>query len=104
MCDAANSRVHVFDNGTMPSRQVASVKLREQPSWVTFSLDGRYAYPSTGDVVDTRTRQIAFTLTDEKGREVHSEKVVEIVFEDGTPVLNGDQYGLGRKGQPVTNR
>jgi hypothetical protein len=64
---------------------------------VTFSLDGKYAYPSTGDVIDVKTKKIVLGLTDEKNREVHSEKMVEIHFKDGAPVRNGDQFGLGRK-------
>jgi DNA-binding beta-propeller fold protein YncE len=98
VCDAANSHVHVFDATVMPPKQVASIKLREQPGWVTFSLDGRYAYPSTGDVIDTKTKKVLLGLSDEKGREVHSEKVVEIHFRNGVPVRNGDQFGLGRGG------
>ena len=101
VCDAFNERVHVFDATVMPPKQIASVKLREQPGWVTFSLDGRYAYPSTGDVIDTKTKNILVRLTDEKGREVHSEKVIEIVLSDGVPVRVGDQFGLGRKGHPA---
>ena len=27
--------------------------LRDEPGWITFSIDGQYAYPSTGDVIDT---------------------------------------------------
>jgi DNA-binding beta-propeller fold protein YncE len=96
LCDAANSRVHIFDATVMPPKQVASVELREQPGWVTFSLDGRYAYPSTGEVVDVKTRKILCGLTDETGRQVHSEKMVEIVFANGVPVRNGDQFGVGR--------
>jgi hypothetical protein len=80
----------------MPPRQVASIALRDQPGWITFSLDGRYAYPSTGEVIDTKSRKIVVALRDEKGREVHSEKVVEIVFQSGVPVRAGDQFGLGR--------
>jgi len=99
VCDAANSRLHVFDITSLPPRQTASIKLREQPGWVTFSRDGRFAYPSTGDVVDTKTRQVLLGLTDEEGRAVHSEKVVEIVLVGGIPVEVGDQFGLGRKGQ-----
>jgi hypothetical protein len=100
LCDAANERVHVFDLSSLPPRQITSIKLREQPGWITFSRDGRFAYPSTGDVVDTKTKQVLLGLTDEEGREVHSEKVVEIIFADGVPVWVGDQFGLGRKGQP----
>lgn len=98
VCDAHNSRLHIFDATVMPPRQVASIKLREQPGWVTFSVDGKYAYPSTGEVIDPKTRKIIARLTDEKGREVHSEKVVEILFEGGAAVVVGDQFGLGRKG------
>jgi DNA-binding beta-propeller fold protein YncE len=96
IADAHNSRVHVFDATQSPPKQVASLPVREQPGWVTFSLDGRYAYPSTGEVIDVKTKTVVTALKDEKGREVHSEKMVEIVFQDGTPVRTGDQFGLGR--------
>jgi hypothetical protein len=96
LCDAFNSRLHVFDATVTPPKQIADIGLREQPGWVTFSLDGAYAYPSTGEVIDTKTKKIVTALKDEKGREVHSEKMVEIVFKDGAPVRNGDQFGLGR--------
>ena len=95
--DAFNERVHIFDATAMPPKYTASVKLREQPGWVTFSLDGKYAYPSTGEVIDTATKKIVATLADEKGGPVHSEKMVEIHFKDGVPVAVGDQFGLGRK-------
>jgi DNA-binding beta-propeller fold protein YncE len=94
--DGPNSHVHVFDATVMPPKQTSSIKLREQPGWVTFSLDGRYAYPSTGEVVDTKTKKILVALQDEKGREVHSEKLIEIVFQGDTVVRTGDQFGLGR--------
>jgi len=95
--DACNERVHVFDNTAMPPKYASSIKLREQPGWVTFSLDGKFAYPSTGEVIDTSMKKIVTALADEKGGPVHSEKMVEIHFKDGTPVAAGDQFGLGRK-------
>jgi DNA-binding beta-propeller fold protein YncE len=97
LSDGHNERVHVFDATVMPPRQVASIKLRDQPGWITFSLDGRYAYPSTGEVIDTRTRKILVPLTDEAKRVVQSEKVVEVVMTDGRPTRTGDQFGVGRK-------
>jgi hypothetical protein len=97
LSDGHNERVHIFDATVMPPRQVASIKLRDQPGWITFSLDGRYAYPSTGEVVDTRTRKIVVALTDEAKRVVQSEKVVEVVMTDGRPTRTGDQFGVGRK-------
>jgi DNA-binding beta-propeller fold protein YncE len=95
--DGPNAKMHVFDATAMPPRQVATITLRDQPGWVTFSLDGAYAYPSTGEVIDTATRRVVATLKDETGREVQSEKVVEIGMADGKPVRAGDQFGIGRR-------
>jgi len=97
LADGANETVHIFDATVMPPRQMASIKLRDQPGWVTFGIDGQYAYPSTGEVIDTRTRKIVATLADETGRAVQSEKLLEIVFSGGRPVRAGDQFGLGAR-------
>jgi DNA-binding beta-propeller fold protein YncE len=97
LADAANSRVHIFDAASMPPQQLASIPLRDQPGWVTFSVDGRYAYPSTGDIIDTKTRQIVGGLTDERGRAVQSEKVVDAVYSAGRLIRAGDQFGVGRQ-------
>ena len=43
--DAANRRVHIFDNTVMPPVQRASIELRDEPGWVTFAIDGQYSYP-----------------------------------------------------------
>ncbi|MGP0062275.1 MAG: YncE family protein [Isosphaeraceae bacterium] len=94
--DGANSRMHIFDATVMPPNQVGSIELRDQPGWITFSIDGRLAYPSTGDVIDTRTRKIVAVLKDEMGRDVQSEKMVEVDFQGDEPIRAGDQFGLGR--------
>jgi DNA-binding beta-propeller fold protein YncE len=96
LADAFNSRMHIFDATVMPPKQVASIAVREQPGWITFSIDGQYAYPSTGDVIETRSRKIVTSLKDELGREVHSEKMVEIDFQGEAPARAGDQFGVGR--------
>jgi len=95
--DAANQRVHVFDNTVMPPKQGVSIALREQPGWVTFTLDGKQALLSTGELIDVKTKKIVAALSDETGAGVHSEKVVELVWKNGKPVRNGDQFGVGRK-------
>jgi hypothetical protein len=99
LADGANSRLHIFDNTVTPPKQVASVPLRDQPGWITFSRDGRHAYPSTGEIVDIATRRVVATLTDETGRAVQSEKVVEVGFAGNHPVSTGDQFGIGRQGR-----
>jgi hypothetical protein len=97
LADGSNSRVHIFDATAMPPRQVASLAVRDQPGWITFSIDGRHGYPSTGEVVDTRTRRILTILRDEDGGTVQSEKMVEVVFTGSKPVRTGDQFGIGRQ-------
>jgi DNA-binding beta-propeller fold protein YncE len=97
LADGANNALHIFDARRMPPRQMATVKVRDQPGWITFSLDGRYAFPSTGEVIDTKTRKIVAALTDEAGRAVQSEKVVEVVFSGNKAVRAGDQFGIGRR-------
>jgi DNA-binding beta-propeller fold protein YncE len=93
--DGHNECVHIFDATVDPPRQKDSVKLRGEPGWVTFTLDGRYAYPSTGDVIETTTRRNVCGLTDEQGRAVWSEKMLEVEFRDGRPARAGSQFGLG---------
>ncbi|MGC1273172.1 MAG: hypothetical protein WBC44_05655 [Planctomycetaceae bacterium] len=96
VCDATNRRLHVFDATVMPPQQVASIELRDEPGWVTFSLDGKYAWPSTGDVIDVASRRIVARLTDETGVAVQSEKMIPITYLYDDPVMEGDQFGLGR--------
>jgi hypothetical protein len=94
--DATNQRVHVFDARVMPPKQLQSIALRDEPGWVTFSIDGRYAWPSTGEVIDVKTKRIVTALKDEKGGPVQSEKLVEIDFRGKVPVRAGDQFGIGQ--------
>src|SRR5262249_49337456 len=97
LCDGANSRLHIFDATAMPPMQMTSIQVRDQPGWITFSIDGRFAFSSTGEIFDTRTKKIVAALKDETGREVHSEKLLEIVFNNDKPVQAGNQFGVGAK-------
>ena len=80
----------------MPPTQMTSIKVREEPGWITFTIDGQFAYPSTGDVIDAESKKIMTTLTDETGAAVMSEKMVEVQFGNGKIVRTGDQFGVGR--------
>ena len=96
--DGANSHLHVFDATLMPPKQVASIKLRDQPGWVTFGIDGTYAYASTGEVIDVGSRKVIAQLRDEAGREVQSEKLLEIATFGNQPMRVSDQFGVGHVG------
>lgn len=97
VADGANGYLHVFDATVMPPKQMTSIKVREMPGWISFSIDGKYAYSATGEIIDAHTKKIVATLQDEAGRQVQSEKLVELVFENGKPVRAGNQFGVGMK-------
>jgi DNA-binding beta-propeller fold protein YncE len=97
IADNANNYLRVFDATAMPPKMKTSVKVRDEPGWITFGIDGRLAYPSTGDVIDVKTKQIIATLQDEHGDNAESEKMLEIDFGNGKPSLAGDQFGKGKK-------
>jgi DNA-binding beta-propeller fold protein YncE len=95
LCDGYNMRLHVF-SAVPPYQQLTTIPLQDMPGWITFSIDGRYAYPSSGEVIDVRTRRVLLTLKDEFFNSVGSEKMVEVDFKNGRVVKAGDQFGIGR--------
>lgn len=97
IADGANSHLHVFDMTGAAPRQKTSIKVRDQPGWITFSIDGTRAYPSTGEVIDVATKKTLATLEDEKNGHVQSEKLLEVLFRNGKPVQTGDQFAIGMK-------
>ena len=68
--------------GAKPTK-VATISLTTNPYWITFSLDGRYAYPATGDVIDTTTRKKVFTIVN------RASKQVQVDLQAGDPVRVG---------------
>ena len=88
MVDGVYGYVYVYDVTSMPPKHIADVALFQNPSeqphsgWISFSLDGKYAYPDGGAVIDTASKKVVFRIPT-------SEKLVEIDFRDGTPVKAG---------------
>jgi len=99
--DGHNMRIHIFE-GKPPYQQLTTIPLSDMPGWITFSVDGKYAYPSSGEVIDPVKREILYLLKDDHYNTVSSEKMVEIFMKDGKVVKAGDQFGLGRAGQVGT--
>jgi DNA-binding beta-propeller fold protein YncE len=97
VADGVDNRIHVFDSTTYPPVASTSVEVRAQPRWITFGIDGRYAYPSSGDVIERASRKVVATLEDERGAFVHSERMIEIHFAGRDPVQAGDQSATGGK-------
>ena len=79
VADGVGNRLHVFDATVYPPAAMTVVDLSAQPRWMTFGLDGRYAYVSTGDIVDVAMKKIVGALEDDAGAKVRSEQVVEVI-------------------------
>jgi DNA-binding beta-propeller fold protein YncE len=86
--DGVYGYVYAYDVTVMPPRHVASIpmfddpKARPHPGWVSFSLDGKYAYPDSGGAIDTETKKVVARIPT-------SEKLIEIDFRGGKPVKAG---------------
>lgn len=93
--DGVDNRIHVFDSTTYPPVAATTVEVRAQPRWITFGIDGRYVYPSSGDVIERVSRKVVATLEDERGLFVHSERMIEIQFTGRDPLRTGDQTATG---------
>jgi hypothetical protein len=71
-----------------PPKHIAAIPIfadpsgRPHPGWITFSLDGRFAYPDGGVVIDTETKKVIARIPT-------TEKLMEIDFEGGKPVAAG---------------
>jgi DNA-binding beta-propeller fold protein YncE len=104
LADCANDAIHVFDSTIMPPKQLTTIKARDCVGWVSFSMDGKIAYSSTGEIIDVATKKVIASLRDENGHDVQSEKVLDLVIEDGKGVRAGIQFGVGkqRKNLPST--
>jgi hypothetical protein len=104
LVDGLNDLVHVFDNTLMPPVEVSNFKTHGGAYWITPSVDGKLAYLSSGDVVDVKTKEIVAQLKDEYGRVMHSEKLLDMVFQDGKLVQVSNQFANGfgpYQGAPV---
>ena len=103
--DQEGKKLFVFDATQTPPKETGHVDLSQGGhGWVTFSLDGRYAWCHTPDVIDAHTRKIVATLKDENGKPVCGSKFIEVHFRNGKVVNMGDQFGLGRVAVTAASR
>ena len=77
--------------------KASEFSLRDEPFWLTWSANGKWVYSSTGDIIDATAKTVVGQLKDETGREVQSEKAVEVLFNpDGHIAKTVDQFGVGQ--------
>ena len=94
LADGHNMLVHVFSAVT-PYQQLTTIPVKDMPGWLTISIDGKYIYPSSGEVIEIKTRKIITNLQDEFHNNAASEKMLEIDFAGNKAVKAGNQFGIG---------
>ena len=97
LADCANSAIHVFDATVDAAEAGASLPMRDCVGWVSFSMDGKVAYSSTGEMIDVATRKVIATLTDEQGAPCRARRCSTSSIADGKVVRAGNQFGVGAK-------
>jgi DNA-binding beta-propeller fold protein YncE len=103
LSDQAGKRLLVYDNTVVPPVKKQDIKLvRDGHGWVLFSMDGRYAWCHTEEVIDTKTKQVVAILRDEKGRLLAGSKYFEVHLQGKKVVAVGSQFPIGRVTQPAT--
>jgi DNA-binding beta-propeller fold protein YncE len=86
--DGVYGYVYVFDVTSLPPKQTAAVPIfkdpkdRPHPGWLTFGINGQYAYPDGGAVIDAQSKQVVARIPT-------SEKMIEIDFDSSKPVAAG---------------
>lgn len=101
VADGFNNLLHIFDVTTPEPVKKTTLKVGECPGWITFSLDGKTAWASPGEVIDIASKRTITTLKDEKGGPVMSEKVLEMVFTGDDVTAVGDQFARGARPTPL---
>lgn len=80
--DGIFDKIHIFSNTDHP-QEIDTINLTQPPCWITFGLDAKYAYVSSGDIIDIRTHKIVGQMRDENGRTMYSEKLLDMTFING---------------------
>jgi DNA-binding beta-propeller fold protein YncE len=88
IADSTFGYIYVFSLEGERPKQIATIPLfqdpKEQPhpGWISFSIDGKYAYPDGGAVIDATTKQIVARIPT-------SEKLLEVDFSGDKPIEAG---------------
>jgi hypothetical protein len=89
--------MHVFDVTVSPPQPIRDVRLSySNPHWVTFTIDGDFAYPSGPKLGGYNTDVIATSTYERVASIGPSEDMLEVDVEQERIVRVGNQFGVGR--------
>ncbi|MEO7892465.1 MAG: PQQ-binding-like beta-propeller repeat protein [Vicinamibacterales bacterium] len=91
VADGIFKKIHVFSNTEDP-KEIHTIDAPAGPYWIMFGLDGKYAFASSGEVIEVATHKVLATLKDEYGRPMYSEKMLDITFINGHAQRVSNQF------------
>jgi DNA-binding beta-propeller fold protein YncE len=94
LADGIFKKIHIFSNTDDP-REIDTIDTPAGTYWMTFGLDGKLAYASSGDIIDVKTHKIVGHMVDEYGRPLYSEKLLDMTFENGHVQRVSNQFANG---------
>jgi DNA-binding beta-propeller fold protein YncE len=89
--DGMFNKIHIFSNTDDP-KEIDTIDLTGGPFWMTFGLDAKLAYVSSGDIIDIATHKIVGQMKDEYGRLITSEKLLDMTFDNGHAQRVSNQF------------
>lgn len=91
LADGIFKKIHIFSNTDDP-KEIDTIDTPEGTYWLTFGLDGKLAYSSSGNVIDVKTHKIVGQMKDEFGHTMFSEKLLDITFDNGHAQRVSNQF------------
>ena len=92
LSDGIFKKIHIFSNDENP-QEIATIDTPDGVYWMTFGLDGKLVYASSGDIIDVASRKIVGQMKSEFGTKMFSEKLLDMTFLDGHLQRVSNQFG-----------
>lgn len=92
LADGIFNKIHVFSNTANP-KEIATIDTPDGVYWMTFGIDGKLVYASSGDIIDVATHKIVGSTKDENGTRLGSEKELDMSFVGGHLQRVSNQFG-----------
>jgi len=91
VADGLFNKIHIFSNTEDP-KEIDTIDTNGGAFWMTFGLDAKHAYASSGDIIDIATHKIVGQMKDEFGRTMTSEKLLDMTFDNGHAQRVSNQF------------
>jgi DNA-binding beta-propeller fold protein YncE len=90
--DGLFNKIHIFTNDDNP-KEIDTIDTTAGAFWLTFGLDAKLVYASSGDIIDIKSHKIVGQMKDEFGRPLYSEKLLDMTFDNGRLQRVSNQFG-----------